>query len=59
MWLATRVNERWQREQVVNDPDASDGAEVFLQIDPDTGHPVIAYRNTTANRMMLARGTPR
>lgn len=56
--LAALVNGRWLTEKVVNDTDSVDHTRVFLDIDPDTGLPVIAYLNATANRMMVARGTP-
>lgn len=59
IWLATRSNGQWKSELVVNDTDARDGVEVFMAIDPDSGNPVIAYRNATTNRFMIARGTPR
>lgn len=56
--LAARVDGRWVIEDVVNDVDALDGVEIFLGIDPDTGNPVIMYRNASAQRIMIARGTP-
>jgi len=59
IWLATRSSGVWKSELVVNDPDSRDGVEVFLAIDPDSGNPVIAYRNATTNRFMIARGTPK
>ena len=44
---------------MVNDVDSLDGVEIFMGIDPDNGNPVIIYRNASAQRMMIARGTPR
>lgn len=57
--LASRVDGRWLVEDVVNDVDSLDGVEIFMGIDPDNGNPVIIYRNASAQRLMIARGTPR
>ncbi len=57
--LAALVEGRWHTEDVVNDVDSLDGVDVRLHFDPDTGNPVILYRNATSRRIMVARGTPR
>ena len=59
VWLAVLEDGTWSVEEVVDDRDARDGVELRLAIDPDTGEPVIFYRDATGQRIMVARGARR